>query len=176
MTYCVCTWNGNELNHLYLFCFAFLSFSLENHFSRVGTGHVNLPSGHGAEESVGGATSPQALDQRGGRLTSPLKTRWTRVDGWVTTFFCSKRIHLRIMCFCLCCCWTFKANPDPKIPWKWNKTFDLLMNHSREREAGSKTLRRAAQRSRFPSERIRKRLVCLAKWLGTRRRSPPSTG
>lgn len=53
-------------------------------FSRVGTGHVNLPSGHGAEESVGGATSPQALDQRGGRLTSPLKTRWTRVDGWVT--------------------------------------------------------------------------------------------
>jgi hypothetical protein len=82
-----------EMNWITFIClFFFLSFSLENHFSRVGTGHVNLPSGHGAEESVGGATSPQALDQRGGRLTSPLKTRWTRVDGWVTTFFFSKRI------------------------------------------------------------------------------------
>ena len=26
------------------------------------------------------------------------------------------RPNLRIMCFCLCCCWTFKANPEPKMP------------------------------------------------------------
>jgi hypothetical protein len=43
----------------------------QDYFSRIRTGHVNLPSCHGAEESVGCATSPQTLNQRGGRLTSP---------------------------------------------------------------------------------------------------------
>ena len=23
----------------------------------------------------------------------------------------------RIMCFCRCCCWTFRAKPEPRMPW-----------------------------------------------------------
>lgn len=36
--------------------------------SRVGTRHVDFPGGNGPEESVRGATPPQTLDQRSGRL------------------------------------------------------------------------------------------------------------
>ena len=25
--------------------------------------------------------------------------------------------HYLLKCFCLCFCWTFRAKPDPKIPW-----------------------------------------------------------
>ena len=33
-----------------------------------------------------------------------------------------------LKCFCLCFCWTFRANPDPKIPWK-----SKLIGEDRER-------------------------------------------
>ena len=36
--------------------------------ARVGTRHVDFPGGNGSEESVRGATPPQTLDQRSGRL------------------------------------------------------------------------------------------------------------
>lgn len=39
-------------------------------YAHARAGHVDLPSGDGAEEPVRGAAPPQALDERGGGLPS----------------------------------------------------------------------------------------------------------
>ena len=39
-----------------------------------------------------------------------------------------------LKCFCLCFCWTFRAKPEPRIPWKDRRKAHALQ--MREWEAG----------------------------------------
>lgn len=101
--------------------------------------HVDLPRGVGTRVLVCCVTSPQTLDQSRCWDSTPAKcgkeSGFQRLSRLV--FFFWHTNTCLIMCFCRCCCCTFRAKPEPNIPYdekEWKGICNLKFNKCQTRD------------------------------------------